>query len=364
MRRGGIPMYETPIRCTRFLEKPKFTGYILNEDNVCAEIKDDKVKSFTELAPLYIKNGGNFLEWISDRSADLNRSYMRNILSHLRIPVKSERESVEYVNAVSLTDTYWIRETNSPLSFEDVKFTDNIFFKASLSGDPDIFSKSRDTTPELTTGGSYNKGWLPYDGDWAMYKAGTPLEVWSEVFTSKLARLLNLHAVLYRCIDGYSVCGNFIEYPECLEPAKSIIGNNTGYIHNIKTLQQINPTLVKQYLDIMFLDAIVRNGDRHEFNYGVITERGVIKRLAPNFDNNMSMFWNGIPNNLMRKDSLVTEFIEAINAHQYQIPPLSMELVHKAYKYAIAECSSIEDLDIPFDAVKQFCLNAYEQIIN
>ena len=350
-------MFETPINCS----KPKsFTGCIMRGDIICANVVNDELFACEGSAPLQIQYRKDFREWLKDRSADLDRSYIRNILKHLNLAVTDEIAAVKHVYAVSVTDIFWIREEGSPLRYDDVKFESDIYFKAALMGDPDIFSKERIHTPEVTNIGSYNKGWK-YDNDaWLMYKAGTPLEIWSEIFTSKLAQRLNLDAVVYTCVDGFVMSKNFVGNGLCFEPAKSLIGSDTAYKTNIEVMKKFG--LAKKYMDIIFLDAIVRNGDRHEFNYGFITGNSKID-LAPNFDNNMSMFWNGIPTNLERKDVLVNEFKEVLNFCDYQLPELTVHDIQAVYDDCMIECKDKVNIpEIQIGTVIQFCMNAYNQL--
>ena len=227
-------------------------------------------------------------------------------------------------------------------------------------GDTDIFSKECVLTPEITNIGSYDKGWRLLDNMWVLSKAGSPLEIWSEIFTSKLAQELNLSAVDYKCVDGFSFCHNFVPRNWDFEPAKSLVGDDNSNKTNLPVMERLG--LVKPYLDILFMDAIVRNGDRHEFNYGFLTnEQGKIN-LATNFDNNMAMFWNGIPLNLERDDVMVRDFIDAIKICDYSIPHLNSQIVENAYHHAISDCKFIELPQIPIRAVVDFCMNAYNRI--
>jgi len=49
--------------------------------------------------------------------------------------------------------------------------------------------------------------------------------------------------------------------------------------------------LFEPYADMLLLDGLISNPDRHEFNFGVIksTATGEILGLAPNFDHNLAL---------------------------------------------------------------------------
>jgi hypothetical protein len=332
-------------------------------DEPCAEIVNGQVRCYNKNAPLYLQRTADFTGWMEDRCADLNRSYVRNILKHLGLSVTDAVNAVKYVRAASLTDVFWVKSEGSALLYEQAELRSDLFFRAALSGDPDLFCKDKVTSPEVTNIGSFNKGWRYENNRWVLYKAGKPMEIWSEIFASLLARSLGFDAVRYTCVDGYSVSENFMVNGQCFEPAKALIGTDTSYIKNINAIMDMwhDSALAKAYMDIIFMDAIVRNGDRHEFNYGFITGGAVT--MAPNFDNNMSMFWNGVPKNLERTDMLVSEFKTAMAAYPYTLPRLTTRHIENAYTESLRECRGKVDLpDMPLDTVVRFCMNAFSQL--
>lgn len=355
------------VRVTVFDEltesgKEKFSGYIMRENKIVADIENDEITNIAQGAPLYIQRTKDFNGWISDRGADLERSYMRTILRHLKLPPLDISTAVKYVNAVSISDSFWIKSKNSVLCYDNVKFSNNKYFKAALRGDPDMFSLERESTPEITNIGSFNKGWKLVDGEWFLYKSGSTLQYFSELFSSALAIELGLNAVRYWMDDGFIVCKNFVKAGQCFEPAKAVVGSNIEYIANCKVMQDLG--LLKPYLDLIFTDAIVRNADRHEFNYGFLTDTAGNISLAPNFDNNVSLFHTGIPNNLSRQDVLVEEFKETLDyaktiSFGYKLPYLNENVIISAYNQIDSSLIS----HVPLGVLIDFCMNAYKCIL-
>ena len=258
----------------------KFSGNVMRGDIPVAEIEEDVIVSVSKQAPLQLQHRRNFNEWLDDRGADLNRSYMRTILRQLGLPLQNINNAVRYVNGAAVTDSFWIKERGSMLRYSDAAFAHNAYFTAALKGDPDIFTLTKEPTPEITNIGSFNKGWKYVNGTWFLFKAGSPLEIFSEIFTSRLAIALGLDAVEYRYQDGFIICKNFVEHGWDYEPAKALVGDNIGYEFNAQLMVALG--LLKPYMDLIFMDAIVRNGDRHEFNYGFFTMIDGAIRLAPN----------------------------------------------------------------------------------
>ena len=240
-----------------------FTGHVMRKDTPVAQVRNSQLISVAKNAPLYLQKRGDFQGWLKDRGADLTRGNMRIILKQLGLPLQDIETAVKSVNAASITDSFWIKPHDSNILYNDIVFKSDTYSKAALAGDPDIFTLPKNRSPELTNIGSFNKGWKLENGKWYLYKSGTAQEIFSELFTSKLARLLNMDAVNYFIKDGYIVCESFVSSTQDLETAKAIIGENCDYPHVYNIMESHG--LAKSYMDIIFMDAIVRNTDRHEF---------------------------------------------------------------------------------------------------
>jgi len=341
-------------------ENTRFNGYVMRGDSPVAEVRNDMLINISPYAPLFLQNRNDFAGWIRDRGADLGRSNMRIILKQFCLPLHDIDTAVRSVNAASVTDSFWIKSYDTNISYNNVQFKTDIYAKAALCGDPDIFLLIKDRTPEITNIGSFNKGWKLKGGEWYLYKTGTALEIFSELFASKLALNLGLDTVSYFIDDEYIVCKNFALPPWDFEPAKSIIGESCDYMHVYSALRALG--LHKKYMDLIFMDAVVRNTDRHEFNFGFLTSFSGEIRLAPNFDNNLALFCRGIPSNIERNDPLVNDFIalRANICNEYHLPDLSPQMVEQAFNETIREYP----VDIAMDTTIQFCMNAYNKIKN
>ena len=337
----------------------KFSGYIMRGDMEVAEIMGDGIVAMTKSAPLHLQYRKNFPGWLDERGADINRSNMRIILRQLGFGQRDIAKAVRFVCGASVTDSFWIREMGSGLKYADVAFKSDRYMKAALSGDPDLCSFAKETTPEVTNIGSFNKGWQLRGGKWYLYKAGTGPEIFSELFSSRLAKALGIDTIDYFIEGEYIVCENFVGDKECFEPARAFIDSSEDYGENISMFDKFS--LSKKYMDLIFLDAIVRNFDRHEFNYGVLTQSDGKISMAPNFDNNLSLFCRGIPTVLTRKDPLVADFIAAKNTIQppYIVPKLTADIIEEVYLQVVKEYR----FDVDFKILSDFCMNAYEQII-
>jgi hypothetical protein len=353
-------MFTLPV----YVPENKFSGQVMRGNAVVAMVENDVLVSCKRTAPIYLQRTQDFTEWLRDRAADVTRSNVRAILGHLRLPQMNPTEAAKSVYAVSLTDNFWIRPNAMPqLRYSNVVFSrKNIYFYAALRGiSPEGLDKI--PSPELTNIGSFNKGWRFEKGGWFLYKTGTPYEIFSELFVSVLARQMGFDAVEYTLKEGFIRCKNFVKNKESLESAKSLTGASVDYIANARIMAHVG--VLNPYLDMLYTDALVRNGDRHEFNYGVITTAKGDIRFAPNFDNNLALFHAGIPPSSERNDPLVRDFIEVALQFDYNPRPLTPQIITQAYETTKNEMSAANMPlcpDITAQACIDFCLNAYKNI--
>ena len=162
-------------------------GYIMSGDKIIATVENSIIMSYDEkLFPFYLKKTKDVEQWIRERSIDSNRINSRLLKKALRISSYDELKTALSVNAATVTDTYWFKEKNSSLTFDDIRFRENLFDNLALRGDPNGFSLKPSRTPELTNTGSFEKCWRLIDGKWWLYKSGNELEYFSELLKAKI----------------------------------------------------------------------------------------------------------------------------------------------------------------------------------
>ena len=290
-------------------------GEVMSGDKVVATVNNGIITdSDRALLPLYLKRAGNVECWLRDRAIDSHRTNSRLLKKALRLSVSDDAEVALEVNAATITDTYWFRKRGSGLTFIDVRFKNNYFDKLALRGDPDSFNQPYSRTPELTNIGSFEKCWRLENGKWWMVKQGNELERFSELFICKLGMALGFPMAEYLPENGTIKSPDFTNGAQFnYESADGIVGDDEGYSVNFEAFWSLAPELAKQYIDIIYLDSICFNMDRHTKNYGVLrdTETGAVLRMAPNFDNNIALFARGVPADLSRSnDRLISMFCE------------------------------------------------------
>lgn len=362
----------------RNLHKPKkFTGYVMSGNKEVAKVVNNEIEDIDiPLSPLYLSRTQNFEGWLKTRCIDTHRTNSRLLRKVLRLTTAEEEEIVLSVNSATITDNYWTKDIDSNLKYEDVVFKYNDMCKLALYGKIDDLNYQESRTPELTSVGSFEKCWFKDHDKWLMIKKGSDEEIFSELFVYHLGKLIGLNMAIYLVKEKQKeiVSIDFTNNAEVnFEPMHSILDEEEDYIENINILYNFDKKLVHQYLDIIFLDAIVMNVDRHTFNYGVLrdTHNGNILKMAPNFDNNLSLVARGKSSNLNRNDILVKEFIKALEyiknlGINYNIPKFTEEMLEKAYRKTLSEVDIKEDYDkgISLDYILPFCVTAYKKIID
>lgn len=83
---------------------------ILNGDTVAAKWINNELKVIkSNMLPLYLDLIGNVHKWLETRAIDSHRANSRLLKKALRLTERDDIGSVLSVNAVKITDNYWIK---------------------------------------------------------------------------------------------------------------------------------------------------------------------------------------------------------------------------------------------------------------
>lgn len=305
------------------------TTYILMNKNtpVLAFEYDQEIQCVCEIAecfnlkfapPAILDSEGNATRkllnnWWQNRAIPASRNYIRELLDSLNIATTVEL--IEKNFGLSLSDRYWINDSQLSKSWEEINFFDNDFSddlgKLTLRQNmyvncPDLMS------PNSTLVGYLNKKWECFNDKRVLLKSGTGYirqEVINELMATKLyERVLNpSDFVPYILIEEngikYSACENMLKEDEELIAAYDIICNKkkpefmNDYQFLVSCYKELGLKDVEASLAKMFTcDFILANADRHWRNFGVIRNVETLEytRIAPIFDNGNSL-WCTIP---------------------------------------------------------------------
>lgn len=340
--------------------------YIMSQDTAVAKWQNNNLEIINEsLLPLYLQNTGNVEKWLETRAIDCHRANARLLKKALRLTGKDDISTVLSVNAVTITDNYWIKPLNSDLKYADVRFDNDYFANLALTGNYDSFNRAANSkiskTPELTNIGSFEKCWKLKKGQWWMYKKANHDEMFSELFIYKLGIELGFRMAEYERGNGVIKTKDFTDNALVnFEPAFNILGYDEDYIKAVEMLKMVCPDAVGDYVKMLFLDTICANPDRHTFNFGVLrdVDSGEVLGLAPNFDNNMALISRGYPKNITRKNDLLIKLFNELMQHDAMlkkyIPVLSEDLVKNVIKSVGMRVKSNE--------ITKFIMNGYNLI--
>lgn len=318
----------------------EYNGYLLSGNDPVAEIRRGQVVPLDSTRmPLYLAAGGSFEAWLESRAIDRHRPNSRILKKVLRLTDSSDTAAVLRAHAATITDNYWVRlDGEEPLSYDEIRFTEDTFAEIALSGSFCSYSRTYEEaqlasgSPELTNIGSYEKCWRIQDGGWWLCKSGTPLERFSELFIARLGELLGFSMAKYvpdgDCVKTPDFTGGVYNF----EPAAAIVGDEEDYGFNYDRLTVLHPALGRQYLDILYMDALCFNMDRHTQNYGVLRDpsTGGIVGMAPNFDNNIALISRGYGQDAQRTNGFLIHLFEEFLAERglaYQAPALDEGIV-------------------------------------
>ncbi|MDR3314300.1 MAG: hypothetical protein LBS96_07590 [Oscillospiraceae bacterium] len=314
--------------------------------------------------PLYLLRTKDLEAWLRSRAIDAHRTNSRLLKRALRIASGDDMEAVLRVHAATITDAYWFCAAGEALTFADVQFRENQFAALALRGDPDGFNQPYSHTPELTNIGSYEKCWQLRGGRWWMVKQGNDLERFSELFICRLGQALGFPMAEYYAENTTVASPDFTGFAAVnFESADGIMGDDEDYGRNFDAFFAISPDIARAYLQIIYLDALCFNMDRHTKNYGVLrdADTGAVLSMAPNFDNNIALFSRGIPQNLSRtNDKLLALFCELL-AQDARAFALAKALPIPA-KGQIEACALATGIPVAMDALCAFICNGSAQV--
>lgn len=252
---------------------------------------------------------GALNEWWRGRAIPASRDGIKNALEELHIT--STQKLLDKCFGLSLSDQYWICPEKSELDWNKVNFFQNAF-----SDDVGnlLFGKKSDSkaisliSPDNTSDGWLRKKWAMIDGKRCLIKGGSGTvqqEPYNEVFASILMNRLGIPHVEYTLMMQedypYSVCEDFITTDTELISAWYVMqtaqkqNHVSVYQHYLNCCEMLGISAIKESLDQMIvLDYLIVNEDRHQNNFGVIRDANTLKWIgaAPIYDSGTSLWFD------------------------------------------------------------------------
>ena len=281
---------------------------IMHKDTVIARADDERITEIviSALCPACFTVGMPLTRWLDNRTVDTHRSHSRRLFKALRMRTNADiAELIAAGHGISITDNWWIQRIDENLDYHELKQYNEELADIALYGASDSQKGDLSGYRELGTVGSFEKAWRFIDGKWYMYKQGRTQELISEYYAYQFLKAMGVHTAEYQihrmvseesglesvCIITEDFTDNaavdfepFCNYFDDREEADFI-------------LPRLPETLHTDYVMMLFYDALLFNGDRHNQNAGFLrsSDTGEIIGLAPLFDFNLSLAAVGIP---------------------------------------------------------------------
>lgn len=273
------------------------------------------------LLPLELKlTDDGMLKWLDRRVIPKNRHFAQQILSTLKLNIRDTKGIIDACLGLSLNDSYWIVPGDFAGKFAEYNLYENHFDEALSSIAYTGIGEGNATfsiSPELTTNGMLRKAWRFIEGEGIfLYKGGTigavnaGNEPYSEYYASQVAEAMGLNAVHYDLENWKGIlaskCKLFTDIDTSFIPIGRLMTK-----HSFKSCLDyydfLGEDFSEQLHSMLVFDAVIYNEDRHFGNFGVLRDNhtGKIIAPAPIFDNGLSLFNFGMPDDFKDLDSYV-----------------------------------------------------------
>lgn len=256
--------------------------------------------------PLTRDLGRNSLkEWLDTRVVPKNRRFVDKILAQAGLTPGDTMGIIDVCLGLSINDAYWVVPEGFAGTFADYNLFDNELDEAlaltAYTGYTSTQHRRAGLSTEWTTDGQYPKAWRRVDNALLLFKAGTEgyansgMEPYSEFFAAQAAEAFGIPHVDYDLEKWQgklaSVCPLMHGKDTAFVPFWPATGQSR-FPANLAAAARVSPEAFESLRDMLVLDALVCNVDRHANNYGFLRDNRTGKMLsfAPLFDHNLALF--------------------------------------------------------------------------
>ncbi|MBP3883913.1 MAG: hypothetical protein J6D54_03105 [Olsenella sp.] len=251
-------------------------------------------------------DGAGILGWMSSRAMPHQKAHHQEVCEALGIARSDVMGAYQAGLGLSLNDGYWVVPSGYEGTFTQLNLYDNVFPEAiaevAYAGHAESAGQLCGPSPDLVTDGTLAKAWrIEPDGTRALYKGSTPGfspgEDVSEVAISNLAESVGADHVRYTHASWMgtdcSVCPCFAT-KDLSYSAFAVATGLTGLAGALWACKNLSTETFEALCDMLTLDAITLNVDRHLSNFGFMRDNatGELVGLAPIFDNGRGLLPN------------------------------------------------------------------------
>lgn len=271
-------------------------------------------------------SGEGVSKWLKHRTIPKNRANVNNFLSKCGLHINRPMNIIKVSKGLSLNDCYWVVEEGFDGTFEKYNLYDNRFSRIlaliSFTGYGSSIRTSLASCPEFTTNGMLPKCWRRINGTIKLYKGGTTggyntgKEPYSEFYAAQIAEELGFNAVKYSLSkwegELCSTCDLFTSKEYSFMPVGRMV--TSGGMDAVRRYyEELGEEFVNALNDMLVLDAIICNTDRHFGNFGFMIDNvtNEIVAPAPLFDHGNSLF-NYAGNDDLKSEKALTAYAETL----------------------------------------------------
>jgi len=233
-------------------------------------------------------------KWLKHRTIPKNRAYVHNFLSKCGLNINRPMTIIKVSKGLSLNDCYWVVEEGFEGTYDKFNLYDNRFSQVlaliAFTGCGSSIRTSLASCPEFTTNGMLPKCWRRKDGKIMLYKGGTSgasntgNEPYSEYYSAQVAKTLGIDAIEYGLSrwkgELCSTCELFTSKEYSFLPVGRVV--TSGGMKAVREYyEKLGQNFVDTLNDMLVLDAIIMNTDRHFGNFGFIVDNKTNKIVAP-----------------------------------------------------------------------------------
>ena len=233
-------------------------------------------------------------KWLKHRTIPKNRAYVHNFLSKCGLNINRPMTIIKVSKGLSLNDCYWVVEEGFEGTYDKFNLYDNRFSQVlaliAFTGYGSSIRTSLASCPEFTTNGMLPKCWRRKDGKIMLYKGGTSgasntgNEPYSEYYAAQIAKVLGVNAIEYGLSQWKgelcSTCELFTSKEYSFLPVGRVV--TSGGMKAVREYyEKLGQTFVDALNDMLVLDAIIMNTDRHFGNFGFIVDNKTNNIVAP-----------------------------------------------------------------------------------
>ncbi len=250
-------------------------------------------------------SGDGISRWLKHRTIPKNRAYVRNFLSKCGLNLNRPISIIRVSKGLSLNDCYWVVEEGFTGKYADFNLYDNRFSRTlawiAFTGYGSSIRTSLASCPEFTTNGMLPKCWRRESGKIKLYKGGTSgasntgNEPYSEYYAYQITQAMGINAIPYGLSkwEGIlcSTCDLFTSKDYSFLPVGRVV--TSGGMEAVREYyERLGDEFVKALDDMLILDALIFNTDRHFGNFGFLVDNKTnqIAAPAPLFDHGNALF--------------------------------------------------------------------------